>query len=268
MCNENELKITPFIDINALKDEYARLANLKNIFGLKNDDFINIKQAVRTKANYYNYDNAGLLQYIVGSIYYAPDIIKNEFNNLKHCYNNEKKYKKKYSEIRKLFNSDKTFIKYKNIVHNNLFLYYFSPFYANSMFYEFAEDYLNRFIYIEPNNIVMNFHFLISWFDDNLQKVPEQLTENEILLCDLILANYDLSEIFTSNLMPEFENMLDITNIADYILPQKMYVKSFTQAIAKYIILKCKFKNYQSFNMNKYEYLRSIYYKTIMKEEY
>lgn len=77
---KNDLEDKCNIDFYEIKDEYNKLQNLRNIFGFKNIECNNIRKEIKEKANYYNFDNTGLLQYMIGSIYHAPDIIKLDFS--------------------------------------------------------------------------------------------------------------------------------------------------------------------------------------------
>lgn len=265
---KNNLEDNCYIDFYKIKDEYNKLQNLKNIFGFKNIECNNIREEIRKKANYYNFDNTGLLQYMLGSIYHAPDIIKLEFIHLKNCYNNEQKYKQKYNEIRLLFKEHRVFKRFKKRLHSDLFLENVSTIYVNSLFYEFAEDYLNRYIYIEPNNIEMNFHFLLSWLDDNVSKENTKLLKEEKFLCDLIIADYDIPAIFECNFLNGIECIDEILDMVNTSIPDKLNVKTFPLAITKYIVLKAKIKNYYRFNINKYEIIKMIYTRTLTKEQF
>lgn len=51
-------------------------------------------------------------------------------------------------------------------------------------------------------------------------------------------------------------------------IPDKLNVKTFPLAITKYIVLKAKIKNYYRFNINKYEIIKMIYTRTLIKEQF
>ena len=137
------------------------------------DELLELVEAHNSKERYLMFKLLKLVKKI-------PPEIREQYQKLIDKYESPEEYTKLYQETLKRYETEPFFIDYaKNIYKKLILKEYAVSEYSNYIIYELCSDIISDKVYLEPEKLYLNFHFLQYWIEQQKRIKEVDLTEQE-----------------------------------------------------------------------------------------